>query len=392
MKKIADSLVIGCFLLFIFAAMAVTVLRPKQADSHYENRYLATFPEITLSRLADGEFFAELETYLADHAALRNTALKLKTAADLYVFHRPVVNQVVVTDTAILAHRDYAKFDPDEVAGRSRRFAETLLKLQEQVEDYGGAYLYVGVPDQSYVYADIYPRYMESGLAYGDTVRECFAAASGELGLNYLNAAPYLFQKGDRAELSSTIDHHFNLIAAYYSYELIVQRLGELYGLELDFPREISFHELEAPYLGSRSRKLMGLYTSSERLIYAEFPEDIPFTRQDYVYPMPSEVYSFATTIYGDLTYNLYMGGDQSETVIKTNRPELPSLLIYGDSFTNALECLMYYSFDELRSIDLRHYTDMSLSEYIELHRPDIVICIRGHDSLIEMNGNGDPF
>lgn len=36
------------------------------------------------------------------------------------------------------------------------------------------------------------------------------------------------------------------------------------------------------------------------------------------------------------------MGGDIGESVITTNRPKLPNILIYGDSFTNPLETLLW--------------------------------------------------
>ena len=31
-------------------------------------------------------------------------------------------------------------------------------------------------------------------------------------------------------------------------------------------------------------------------------------------------------------TYNLYMGGDFGETILETNRPELPDVLVFGAS------------------------------------------------------------
>ena len=70
------------------------------------------------------------------------------------------------------------------------------------------------------------------------------------------------------------------------------------------------------------------------------------------------------------MLYTAYMGGDIGETVIDTGRDELPNILIYGDSFTNPLECLMYYSFNEMHSIDLRYYKDMTLEDYIRLYQP----------------------
>ena len=92
------------------------------------------------------------------------------------------------------------------------------------------------------------------------------------------------------------------------------------------------------------------------------------------------------------LTYGLYMGGDIAETVIRTDRPELPNALIFGDSFTNPVECLAYYSFNELRSVDLRHYTVQSLSDYIAAYQPDVVLCVRDYQSLLLREFNGDFF
>ena len=89
---------------------------------------------------------------------------------------------------------------------------------------------------------------------------------------------------------------------------------------------------------------------------------------------------------------SLYMGGDIAETVIDTGRPELPSLLIYGDSYTNALETLLWYSFDVTRAVDLRCYQGRSLADYIQEYQPDVVLCIRDYGSLLSADCNGNPF
>ena len=136
----------------------------------------------------------------------------------------------------------------------------------------------------------------------------------------------------------------------------------------------------------------MGIVPLEEHLYRAQFREEIPFTRTDNGAPVAAEVYSDAAFENGSVTYSLYMGGDIAETVIDTNRPELPSVLIYGDSFTNAVEVLAYYSFDEMRSVDLRHYDEMSLAQYVEKYRPDIVVCIRDYESLLATDGNGELF
>lgn len=71
------------------------------------------------------------------------------------------------------------------------------------------------------------------------------------------------------------------------------------------------------------------------------------------------------------------MGGDIAEGIIRTYRPELPNVLLFGNSFTKALETFLYTSFNETRSLDLRHYQQKGILDYIEEYRPDIVIYLK---------------
>ena len=87
--------------------------------------------------------------------------------------------------------------------------------------------------------------------------------------------------------------------------------------------------------------------------------------------------------------YSVYMGGDMAETVVCTNRPELPSILIVGDSFTNPVEALCVYSFHGIRSLDDRHYHQMDLTEYLAFHPVDAVVIIRDSLNYVGSEGNG---
>ena len=66
-----------------------------------------------------------------------------------------------------------------------------------------------------------------------------------------------------------------------------------------------------------------------------------------------------------------------------------PDALVFGDSFTNALQTLLYVSFDETHILDLRHYKDMSLKDYISEYQPDIVLCIQNDTFYYTTTGNG---
>ena len=45
-----------------------------------------------------------------------------------------------------------------------------------------------------------------------------------------------------------------------------------------------------------------------------------------------------------------------------------------------------------MHSVDLRHYDKMTLAEYVELVKPDYVICVRDYDNLVMPYANGDVF
>lgn len=108
----ADWFLTAGFLGFLALALAVTLIRPKSGWSYYENRNLAHPAELSVETLLDGTFPASVEPVLQDHAAGRNTLMKLSVWVDLHLFHRPVVNQVVPADGMLLGWNPYETPDP----------------------------------------------------------------------------------------------------------------------------------------------------------------------------------------------------------------------------------------------------------------------------------------
>ena len=90
-----------------------------------------------------------------------------------------------------------------------------------------------------------------------------------------------------------------------------------------------------------------------------------------------------------DVTYSVYMGGDIAETVIDTGREELPTLLLYGDSFSNPLECLLWRDFNVTYCVDFRYETEKTLDDYLEEYHPDVVLCVRDETTFLSADGNG---
>ena len=112
MKKFSEWAMALLFSGTLLVLMAATILLPKERYSYYENRNLSAFPEISVESIANGKVFGELETMFCDYAAWRTAALRAVTWCDLNLFHRPVVNEVVVTPDALNARKIRSLYFP----------------------------------------------------------------------------------------------------------------------------------------------------------------------------------------------------------------------------------------------------------------------------------------
>ena len=162
MKKFSEWVMALLFSGTLLVLMAATILLPKERYSYYENRNLSAFPEISVESIANGKVFGELETMFCDYAAWRTAALRAVTWCDLNLFHRPVVNEVVVTPDALLEELYTMPDTAEDILREADAVATDNAALRDQIEAYGGYYCYLAVPCQYAYYEDEYPAYLEN--------------------------------------------------------------------------------------------------------------------------------------------------------------------------------------------------------------------------------------
>ena len=392
-KTIPNILFVLAFIGILFGTLFLLILKPKEQVSYYENRNLATIPEFSLSGLWDGSYFSAWETYLSDHAVGRETLLHTHTKVDLDVINRPMVNDIVVTDDdKLVAFYVDPPATEQEIAAASSVMAEQCAAINEQVQSYGGTFLFAGVPGQTSYYADSYPWYLSDTAKQFD--RHC-AVLSADLktrGVPFLDVGEYYDSLGHPDSFYSSTDHHFTYRGAFAAYQAIMQQINTLTGgaCKIYTEDELTFHTLPNHALGSRARKIYSVHDNAdERLTISSFKQPIAFRRYDNGTEVAASCYTLPADDTTEISYTIYMGGDQAETIIQTDRPALPNLLVIGDSYTNALETLLYASFNEMRSLDLRQYQEKTASEYIADYQPDIVLYLRDYSSLLSTEGNG---
>jgi len=389
MKKFFDRAFLLGLMAFLLAVPAALLLWSRhETSAYYENRSLAAFPDITWEALWEGTLGSDLETWYSDHFPGRATLLKADTALQMDVLGRPVVNDMVVTESVLLPKLDFSEYTEEAYRWTVTDFAEDFGALNGYIESLGGQFIYVGFPEQRVYFEDLYPAYMNNHADEAEAADRVFAEALAEKGVDFLDMRQVYEAAGNPAEYYSIVDHHYNYYGAYAAYRAILDKLAQD-GWDLPVLTEdaIEFVELPNPYIGSRNRKLYNLWENQDKaIILSETP--VPFTRYDNGELSEKPLYVLPAEDYLPTTYNLYMGGDFAETVLETNRPELPDALIFGDSFSNALETLLYTAFDETHILDLRHYKEQSLKDYLADYRPDIVICIQNDTFYYTKGGN----
>lgn len=389
MKRICNILAVVLFAGVIFALPAASVVLPREHVSIYENRTLATFPALSAKTLFDGSFVSGVETYLTDHLAGRNAMLEAYVRLNRDVLGKPVVNDVYESDEGtLLARLNYDHYDAEAVAWRMEQQLGEHEALNELVTSYGGQFLFVGVSEQRRDRYDQYPDYLQPGTGTIDNAERLLFDGLAARGIAAINMYDVFTAHGGQDGYYSKLDHHYTFAGARLTYETIMEAInaGRDEPLAVLTEDKLVFHEAEGDFYGSYSRKIFNLQRVQETLLWAEPADPIPFTRTDNGKAVEPAVF---TPREGYASYGSYMGGDVAETVIETGRPALPTVLIFGDSFTNPVEGLLYYSFDELRALDLRYYDEMTLFEYIETYRPDYVIALRDRMQYNQAAGNG---
>lgn len=361
------------------AVGVLTLLKQPQTFSFYENRSLSAPPELTAEHLLDGSFAAAASRYVNDQLAFREELLYLGKRGAL-ALGEVVVGDVIVAGDTLLPYyarprKDYSQEDMQTVIQALRQVSSFCA--QEDIE-----FLYVAVPEQSTAFRDRCPPYLSASAYQDDSMCRDFLAALAQNNIPCLDMAPCL--SADWERYYSKIDHHYNFYGAYETYVQIINRLNQE-GIAAPVTTDLTIYPLDTPYLGGYARKLMGAFPSQERLYTYALAQPIPFRRWNNGVEGMGVLFDETRT---DL-YVYYMGGDVAETIIRTERPQLPDVLIIGDSFTNALECILYTSFDEMRSLDFRLYTERSICEYLQDYRPDVVLFVRDDTAFISTGGNG---
>lgn len=392
MRRLGQTLLIILFLGIIFTMPVLTKLQKNQVISQFENRRLAEVPVLSKAGLLSGEYFAKWETYLSDHIYGRNSWIRGYTFMNMQVLGKSSINNIVVgKDGFLLPLFAYdGKYDIMNNPENLGKMAVQMKELQDKVQGYGGSFLFVGVPSQASYHRAEYPSHFQNNGPLMDQTEKTMFSDLTKLGVSYIDMNTVFHKKPD-VEYYYKTDHHYNFEGAYTTYYEIIKKVAQNTALGIRPPMEksdLDIVTLPNPFGGSRNRQIYYMFPTEEHLKIAYPKQKVAFEKYNNGKADP-KLYYLNVNPSAMVNYGVYMGGDWAETIIRTKNTKLPNALIFGDSFTNAIEPLLFNHFNETRILDLRHYTKMGLYDYIEQYKPDVVIMVRDDLNYGNFEGNG---
>lgn len=172
-------------------------------------------------------------------------------------------------------------------------------------------------------------------------------------------------------------DHHWNYIGSYHGYSDIADMLG----FEPIKPSgTITQHE---DFFGSKARDARNYDFKDEFIVY-KF--DLP-AYDSFINHNPSAYGQYEDFEKHNYTYNKtnfygwVYGSDYGEVEFDFHQPEKENLLIFSNSFDNAIDVLIAQNFNKTYAVDLRHYKDhlgkdFDLESYVSENKIDKVLFV----------------
>ena len=395
MIKLKNTIYILGFLFIIYIMGILFLISPIKINSIFEKRALAQKPIATTHKVLKGKYFSEFDNYLSDQIFGRSTLVKYYTNINLNILGKKKINNIVIGKNGyLLSYNSFSKFGKDEEIKETKdtsKMVNNILKLKNYINSYGGQFYFIGIPNQISYERNQYPKYFYNESERLDFINQEMFLELKRNGIKSINMND-VFKTNNLADVYFKTDHHYNFNGAFQVYQATMAEIlkqNNIKATKILNYSDFNVTTLKNPFLGSKNLQLYGLYKNNDSLQIGYPKQQINYEKSDGG-NLDNRLYYLPKDEKEEISYGVYMGGDNAETVIKTHRSNLDNALIFGDSYTNAVEPLLAFNFNETRILDLRYYKTKSLYTYIKENKPKAVIMMRDDESYTLQAGNGN--
>lgn len=437
-KTIGVSLLSGV----VVVVAVVLLLAPRSTISYEENRLLAEKPKFSLTSLLDGSYTSGWSEYYNDTVPFRSklkktisammqwtgvqseedtvffgnvSQVKKKTTTPVATTEsvettvavaaagndetntEPAVTTTVVTTTEDPNDEPAAEIGEGIILDHKRAvcvyggsfsvgqdYAETLNAYQQDLGSDVQVYSLVAPTAVSYYLPEEYANYTASETENIDNIN------------SYLNGVKpvdaYNALKPHTAEaIYARTDHHWLPLGAYYAAEAFAKVADVPFASLSDYDTAT-----KKDYVGS-------MYTYTESAVLLDNPEEFTYYIPKNKYKTTYYSTSFTDPTEGDLLMNLdgydnsmyylvFMGGDDKITHVETDCKNGRTLVIFKDSYGNALVPCLTSSFENIYICDMRYFELNAIDFCKQVGCTDLLFAMNtfsatgGNESYLESN------
>lgn len=351
-----------------------------EAFSPEENRTLTTAPTLSTNTLLDGSWSRALSDFCADQFPFRSTFVAAKAASELALGKQQNNDVLLGKNGYLIARLEYTDEQREHLESNLR----AVRLFSERMAAHDIPFTFAVVPRSIDVNAAQLPPLYDTSRAYA--VWPWLNESCEREALPMIDLREPLRAAADRGEsVWYKTDHHWSALGAYYAYAA----LGEALSYE---PYPITDFEMQVVcenFYGTTYASSGMHWTDGEPLALMRFEGDERYVtdiiRADGTHTLQG-LYDFAALDTHD-EYNVFLGGTNAHIrVSDPSRPDLPTLVLLKDSFSQSLAPYLVRHF-HLVLIDPRTFMaspDSSLFATVCDYKPDHVLLLCGIATLCE--------
>ena len=377
-KKIMIVL-FGAFMLLLPILTIVFISPEQQPFSENENRYLASFPKLSLKTIEDEKFMEGFDEWISDRFIFREGWITLKNKTEQIIGKTEINGVFIVDDKMIEVWKEYDKELVDKNLTAMNDFASRHTDIPM---------FFLLAPNSQEIYQNVLPA---NAITSNQKtfIKNAYSSLTNFAGT--IDAYSLLSENKDKYIYYRT-DHHLTSFGSFLEYTAAGSKLGYT-------PFDISAFNIEhasSSFRGTLYSKTLDSSVTPDIIDYYTLTKDEPqvslsVLQGDGSYAQYDSLY-FRDFLEKKDKYSSFTGANAPIVTIKTNLPNNDrSILIIKDSYAHSFVPFLTKNYSTVTMVDLR-YLNVDFQEFISLNDYDQVlfmynvITFSADTSLLKLN------
>lgn len=365
--RIAGAAFFGVLvLMFILNIASEDVLYSDQ-----ENRVFQQLPKFSFGNYLSGRFESQLDNYVSDQFAFRNTFIKIKSSADLTIGQIKANGVFKAKDSYLMEDIAY----PDEAS-----FRADINALEQFRKKYKKKKMYfMLVPNAANILSDKLP----GGVVTHDQNEDMdrLFSAVKEMGYKPVDVREELTEASKKQQVYYRTDHHWTTDGAYVAF----QKAAKV--MKLKSETEYEAYTVKKDFVGTLCSK-SGFTNGRKDAIKIYLPAGDKYLNSVIRYKDKKE----KTTMYYDMAnldikdaYTVFGGTNQSLITITTPTKKNRHLLVVKDSYANCFIPFLTQDYRTITIVDPRYYYE-NIATVIKADEIDDVLFLYNANTFFSDN------